>query len=292
MGSRNYWGYYEPAKPIEVEEGIKTRSKRGEIGETWWSKRWIDILKSFNMGARLTRGRSYARRGQVISIDVEPGKVKAKVQGSRRRPYSVEMKLHPLSKTEWNKVTGVMASQAIFAAKLLAGEMPKNIEEAFNDVNISLFPASGDDLDTDCSCPDWANPCKHIAAVYTCWPRGSTRIRSLFSNSEEGTRRLLRGRSGKNVPECQVSEQARMPGEVIRPVPAKILYHLWRSAWIHSGTQGRGWKHFQFISRRWTWRTQCSGYWARHRSMSGGGTFRKSWKRPMRSRAGMPETKL
>lgn len=166
MGYRGYWGYYEPSKPIEVEGGIKTRSKRGEIGETWWSKRWINILKSFDMGARLTRGLSYARRGQVISIDVKPGVVAAKVQGSRPRPYSVEIKLSPLSKKEWDKVTEAMASKAIFAAKLLAGEMPKNIEEAFNDVDISLFPTSMDDLETDCSCPDWANPCKHIAAVY------------------------------------------------------------------------------------------------------------------------------
>ena len=76
------WGYYEPSSPIRVEGGIKTKKGYGQIGETWWSKRWIAVLESFNMGTRLTRGRSYARQGQVISIDVEPGIVKAKVQGS------------------------------------------------------------------------------------------------------------------------------------------------------------------------------------------------------------------
>src|SRR2546422_6034993 len=108
-----------------VEGGIKTKSERGDIGSTWWSKRWIGVLESFNMGTRLTRGRSYARQGQVISIDVEPSIVKAKVQGSQPKPYKVEIRLKPLSDQDWEKVTEAMASQAIFAAMLLAGEMPK-----------------------------------------------------------------------------------------------------------------------------------------------------------------------
>src|SRR5437764_2889351 len=163
---RDYWDYYEPSIPKRVEGGIKTRSERGEIGETWWSKRWIRVLESFSMGTRLTRGRSYARQGQVVSIDVEPGIVKAKVQGSQPRPYNVKIRLEPLTDEDWDKVTEAMASQAIFAAKLLAGEMPQNIEEAFASVDISLFPTALSELHTDCSCPDWANPCKHIAAVY------------------------------------------------------------------------------------------------------------------------------
>ncbi len=118
------------------------------------------------MGTRLTRGRSYARKGQVLSIDIEAGLVKAKVQGSMEKPYNIKIRLQPLSKGEWEQVTTAMASQALFAAKLLAGEMPKNIEEAFDSVNLSLFPETEDDLQTSCSCPDWANPCKHIAAVY------------------------------------------------------------------------------------------------------------------------------
>lgn len=162
----DYWDYYEPSRPIKVQGGIKTKSERGEIGSTWWSKRWIGVLESFSMGTRLTRGRSYARQGQVISIDIEPGVVKAKVQGSQPKPYNIKIQLRPLSDQDWEEVTEAMASQAIFAAKLLAGEMPTNIEEAFHAVKLSLFPTAAKDLVTDCSCPDWANPCKHIAAVY------------------------------------------------------------------------------------------------------------------------------
>jgi uncharacterized Zn finger protein len=161
-----YWSYYEPAKPKEVKNGLKAKSIRGCIGETWWSKRWVKTLESFNMGARLTRGKSYARKGQVVSIDVNPGIVRARVQGTGSEPYDVVIKLKPLSDAEWDKAASAMASKAVFAARLLGGEMPQNIEEAFSESGLSLFPSKGRDLKTDCSCPDWSNPCKHIAAVY------------------------------------------------------------------------------------------------------------------------------
>ena len=162
-----YWGWgYKPSKPKAVKDGIKMRNQRGAIGETWWSKRWIETLESFNIGARLDRGRSYARRGQVVSIDIRAGIVKAKVQGSMPKPYNVDIKLKPLSAAEWDAVVDAMAAQAIFAAKLLAGEMPQDIEQAFSAARTSLFPSRHKDLETDCSCPDSSNPCKHIAAVY------------------------------------------------------------------------------------------------------------------------------
>lgn len=160
------WRYYEPAQPRPVSDGIRTKTRRGAIGETWWSKRWIEVLESLGMGARLDRGRSYARRGQVISIAIEKGIVRSKVQGTRAKPYSVKIELKPLSAKEWDKATEAMAAQAMFAAKLLSGEMPQSIEEAFATAHVSLFPTSARELDTGCSCPDWANPCKHIAAVY------------------------------------------------------------------------------------------------------------------------------
>jgi uncharacterized Zn finger protein len=160
------WDYYSESRPRRVAGGIKAKSERGAIGETWWSKRWVSVLESLGMGARLTRGRSYARQGQVLSIDIESGHVKAQVQGSLYVPYKIDIRLQPLTKREWDMVAEAMAAQAIFAAKLLAGEMPGNIEEAFRTVHLSLFPTVEQDLKTRCSCPDWANPCKHIAAVY------------------------------------------------------------------------------------------------------------------------------
>jgi uncharacterized Zn finger protein len=161
------WQYYPRTTPIPVEDGIKAKTKRGQqFGKTWWASRWITALEPLVDSARLRRGRSYARRGQVMEIDVGPGQIRARVQGSRRRPYRVRIDIPPLEDAEWERVIDAMAQQALFAAKLLAGEMPADIEEAFNTAGMFLFPSSRKDLSTSCSCPDWANPCKHIAAVY------------------------------------------------------------------------------------------------------------------------------
>lgn len=141
-------------------------ARSGEFGKSWWAKRWISVLESFGWSNRLQRGRSYARYGNVLDVVVAPGEVRAKVQGSRPRPYRVTIRVKPLDDAEWDKVTSAMAKQAVFAARLLAGEMPENIEEVFTRSRVPLFPSSGRDIVTTCSCPDWANPCKHVAAVY------------------------------------------------------------------------------------------------------------------------------
>jgi len=167
MGYRDdFWGGYAPSKPIKVEGGIKAKSKRGNIGDTWWSKRWVKVLESFGWSNRLERGRRYARSGQVLDFKLAPGRVTARVQGSMSEPYSVKIEMKPLADEAWNRVMEEMSQKAIFAAKLLADEMPQNIEEAFDAAGMSLFPESSKGIKTDCSCPDSANPCKHIAAVY------------------------------------------------------------------------------------------------------------------------------
>ncbi len=167
MGWRNdFWGGYTPSKPIQVEGGIKAKSKRGSIGDTWWSKRWVSVLESFGWSNRLERGRRYARKGQVLDFELSAGKVEATVQGSVRKPYSVTIEIKPITEKAWNHVIEEMSQKAIFAAKLLAGEMPDDIEDAFEAADVSLFPVKSKDIKTHCSCPDSANPCKHIAALY------------------------------------------------------------------------------------------------------------------------------
>jgi uncharacterized Zn finger protein len=159
-----YWPSYSP--PIQVKDGIKASSQRGKFVKSWWADRWIKTLQRLMDAGRLSRGRSYARRGQVMEMNIEAGHVSARVQGSRRTPYRVTIRLVPLSSHQWDKVFDALAGQAIFAAQLLNGEMPTDIEAVFDAVQVPLFPTSQGDLKTDCSCPDWANPCKHIAAVY------------------------------------------------------------------------------------------------------------------------------
>jgi uncharacterized Zn finger protein len=158
--------YFKRSTPREARGGIKAQSKRGDFGQSWWAKRWITVLESFDIGARLGRGRSYARRGQVLSIEIDKGNVRAKVQGSRPRPYDVELKIKTLSAADWKKLAEALSREALFAAKLLGGEIPPDIERTFKVTGLSLFPERSGDLKTSCSCPDWSNPCKHIAAVY------------------------------------------------------------------------------------------------------------------------------
>ena len=161
-----YDSYFKPTKPKEAKDGIKARSKRGSFARNWWAQRWIAALERLVDSGRLTRGRSYARKGQVLSIEETKGEIAARVQGSRKAPYRITIQIAPLTDAEWDKVFNTLAEQAIFTAQLLAGEMPQDIEQAFEAAKVSLFPAKRNDLQTDCSCPDYANPCKHVAATH------------------------------------------------------------------------------------------------------------------------------
>src|SRR3954451_3114426 len=119
MWGRYYGDFYPRSKRRAAKGGIKAQSKRGAFGTTWWGKRWIEVLESFDIGARLQRGRSYARKGQVLSIDVGKGIVKAKVQGSRPTPYEATVKVSILKPAEWKRLADQLSKQAIFAARLL-----------------------------------------------------------------------------------------------------------------------------------------------------------------------------
>jgi len=162
----DYWPRYETSGPIRVEDGIVAKSQRGKFAQNWWADRWIAALERLMDSGRLSRGRSYARQGQVLDIVFSTGIITAPVQGSRRTPYLVRIELVPLSDRQWDVVLDALADQALYSAQLLNGEMPPDIQQVFDAVRVPLFPASSGDLVTDCTCPDWANPCKHVAAVY------------------------------------------------------------------------------------------------------------------------------
>ncbi|HET7229499.1 MAG TPA: SWIM zinc finger family protein [Longimicrobium sp.] len=160
------WWSFEHGPRRAAKDGIKARSQRGDIGESWWSQRFLSALKAVTDPGRLSRGRSYARTGQVMELKVVPGTVTARVQGSRPQPYAVSIALAPFTDEEWARAEEALAGEALFAAALLAGEMPREVEEAFTAAGLSLFPTEPGDLRTECSCPDWSNPCKHVAATY------------------------------------------------------------------------------------------------------------------------------
>ncbi len=138
----------------------------GNGSREWWAQRWIDVLESFGWRRRLERARIYAREGRVLHLEFQGPQVIARVQGTAPEPYDVSLSLDPFSEEQWDYVIEEMSKRAIFAAKLLAGEMPQSIEEAFTSAGLSLFPFSKFDIHSKCSCPDPVNPCKHIGAVY------------------------------------------------------------------------------------------------------------------------------
>jgi uncharacterized Zn finger protein len=159
-------GWPARTKPRKVADGIKAHSKRGAFAQRWWAKRWIAVLEGFGLGTRLTRGRAYARGGQVTQIVLEVGGVRALVQGSRAKPYSVTIRLREFAAGEWAAAGAAIDADARLSAMLLAGEMPEDIETAFTAAGVALFPRAANEMKTACSCPDWSNPCKHVAAVF------------------------------------------------------------------------------------------------------------------------------
>jgi uncharacterized Zn finger protein len=132
----------------------------------WWAQRWIEVLESFGWIRRLARARIYAREGNVKSLEFKGHKVIARVQGTAPDPYKVTLSLDPFTDEQWGYVIESMSQQALFSAKLLSGEMPASIEKVFTENGLSLFPFTKFDIHSRCSCPDPANPCKHIGAVY------------------------------------------------------------------------------------------------------------------------------
>ncbi|NUQ36416.1 MAG: SWIM zinc finger family protein [Caldilineales bacterium] len=160
------WRNYKPTRPRPREDGIKAHSRRGDFAENWWAQRWIQALERITDAGRLRRGRSYARQGQVLSLEEKGGAILARVQGSRATPYKVTIQMKPLTEAQWRRVTDALAEAALFSAQLLAGEMPHEIEEVFTAAGVSLFPGQSGELTTACTCPDWANPCKHVAAAH------------------------------------------------------------------------------------------------------------------------------
>jgi uncharacterized Zn finger protein len=191
--------------------------RKTEFASSWWAQRWIRVLERFGWSARLNRGRSYARHGNVLDIDVQSGLVRAKVQGSRKQPYRVEIGLKPLSQSEWDRVFAQLRKKAIYAARLLSGEMPRDIEEIFKAADVSLFPRSGEDLVMSCTCPDWASPCKHVAAAYYVlgseFDRDPFLLFELRGKSKEQVMAALRGQRAERPPASRAPRVSSEPLE-------------------------------------------------------------------------------
>lgn len=135
------------------------------LARTWWGKSWnINLERYADYSNRIGRGRSYVRHGTVLDLKIESGKVTSLVQGGASKPYSVVIKIKGLSKDIWAKIKGECEGKLDSLPELLAGKFPKALRDIFTEQGKGLFP-SPKEIDFDCSCPDWANMCKHVAAT-------------------------------------------------------------------------------------------------------------------------------
>lgn len=233
MSDRPFWADedYVARRPLRVHGGIQINSARGAVARTWWSARFIGVLEELGVGGRLSRGRTYARSGQIVSLDVDAGAAVALVQGTRPAPYKVRVGLRVWDKEQWARAEQALADDAFYAATLLAGGMPTEIVELLEGLDLSLFPDRSGELSMDCSCPDITVPCKHLAAVFYLlaerFDADPFELLALRGRDRETLLANLRGRRGA-APADRADEPAAPPATV--PALAEVLDRFYEAA--------------------------------------------------------------
>ncbi len=160
---------YPPRKP-RYAAGIRLQDPRGTASRAWWAKRWLDAVSAKTLGGRFGRGRAYAIAGQVVRIAELPGRIEADVLGVRPDPYRVEIAFRQPAADVLERIAARLRAEPMLVARMMADELPTEVEGFFRDEGCDLFPggklaAGVYDMTTSCSCPDYANPCKHSFAV-------------------------------------------------------------------------------------------------------------------------------
>ena len=159
-----------PVRIPRYAAGIRAQESRSGGARTWWARRWVEVLERMGLGARLGRGKHYAVSGQVTGMRFEGPHVEAQVVGTRPDPYRVTIDFRVPEGAAREAIVSRIKGEPMIAARLIADDMPTEVEQAFRDCGLDFFPggklAPGVyDMTTACSCPDYANPCKHVSAV-------------------------------------------------------------------------------------------------------------------------------
>ena len=159
-----------PVRIPRYAAGIRAQESRSGGARTWWARRWLEVLERMGLGARLGRGKHYAVSGQVTGMRLEGPHVEAQVVGTRSDPYRVTIDFRVPEGAAREAIVSRIKGEPMMAARLIADDMPTEVEQAFRDCGLDFFPggklAPGVyDMTTACSCPDYANPCKHVSAV-------------------------------------------------------------------------------------------------------------------------------
>lgn len=162
-----YYGYRRRRTgPKKVKNGIKVRAKRGELGRSWLAKEWMEFLQEATYSSsEFTRGRTYARKGQVLSVEIDKGSVVATVQGTAVKPYKMNMTVGTPDIEFWKSFAQMLKEKPAYAATILAGEMPTGMADEMASRGLDLFPTGERDLKITCECDTWTYMCKHAAAA-------------------------------------------------------------------------------------------------------------------------------
>ncbi len=205
------------------------------FGTTWWGRLWIKGLEQLgdDYENRLPRGLKYAEEGAVSHFTVSPGQIEARVHG--RKTYTVTLGLPALTQAQWDKALARIAQESRFAASLLAGEMPQGLDETFREAGASLYARVPKELQTHCDCPDWANPCKHVAAVCYVMAEALDRdpwlLFDLRGKTKEEVLAALQAHLGEEAPEPAPKKRGRpkkvvtLAGLLVRKVPEAEPWH-------------------------------------------------------------------
>lgn len=197
---------YAIRTPLTVKGGIRAQLSPAGGSRVWWARRWTEMMEDFRIGARLGRGRNYAVSGQVSALNVSCGRVEADVQGASDEPYHCVILFRRLEDDARDRILLSLRSRPILLARLLAGEMPFEMEALFRENGAPFFPRKEGDVQSRCSCPDYANPCKHLAAVYY-----------LLGEAFSKNPRLLPILRGLPLPEWEPRAAAEDPGPRAEP---------------------------------------------------------------------------
>ena len=157
---------YALRAPLTVRGGIRSQHAHSGPLRVWWSRRWTEVIERFRLGARLGRGRNYAVSGQVSQLEIASGMITARVQGANKEPYASTIRFRTVQEDGKTRLIEALRARPMLVARLLVGELPLEVEGFFRAAGCPLFPQRENDLSSRCSCPDYANPCKHLAAVY------------------------------------------------------------------------------------------------------------------------------
>jgi len=159
-----------PVRIPRFASGIRAQESRSGSGRSWWSKEWLRRLEAMGLKGRLGRGRNYALSGQVTALRLAGPHIEAEVVGTRPDPYRVTIDFRVPDEAIQERIIAAIRREPMLVARLLADDLPSEVEKIFRDEGYELFPGGKlgpgrYDMTTACSCPDYANPCKHSSAV-------------------------------------------------------------------------------------------------------------------------------